>query len=66
MAEGLLKQLHGNRIYVQSAGVFNELEVDGFMVAVAAEIGVDISKHRTRSFDDMEEWGEDILSLIHI
>lgn len=60
MAEGLLKKLHGSRIYVQSAGVFSELEVDGFMVAVAAEIGVDIAKHRTRSFDDMEEWGEDI------
>jgi arsenate reductase len=60
MAEGLLKQFHGSRIYVQSAGVFGELEVDGFMVSVAAEIGVDISKHRTRSFDDMEDWGDDI------
>lgn len=60
MAEGALKQLHGQRVYVQSAGVFHDLEVDGFMVAVAAEIGIDISNHRARSFDDMEEWGEDI------
>jgi arsenate reductase len=30
------------------------------MVAVAAEIGVDISRHRVRSFDDMESWGDDI------
>ncbi len=60
MAEGILKQLHGQRIFVQSAGVFNDLEVDGFMVAVADEIGIDISKHRSRSFGDMEEWGDDI------
>lgn len=60
MAEGILKQLHGQRIFVQSAGVFNDLEVDGFMVAVAYEIRIDISKHRSRSFSDMEEWGDDI------
>lgn len=60
MAEGALKMRHGRRIYVQSAGVYNDLEVDGFMVSVAAEIGIDISSHRSRSFDDMEAWGEDI------
>ena len=60
MAEGILKRLHGQRVFVQSAGVFNDLEVDGFMVAVAEEIGIDISKHRARSFADMEDWGDDI------
>lgn len=60
MAEGILKKLHGQRVFVQSAGVFNDLEVDGFMVAVAAEIEIDISKHKARSFADMEEWGDDI------
>ena len=60
MAEGLLKHSHGNRIYVQSAGVMGDMEVDGFMVAVAAEVGIDISRHRTRSFEDMENWGEEI------
>ena len=60
MAEGILKKLHGQRVFVQSAGVFNDLEVDGFMVAVAEEIGIDISKHRARSFADMEDWGDDI------
>ena len=55
-----MKHFHGRRVYVQSAGVFNDLEVDGFMVAVAEEVGIDISRHRARSFDDMEEWGEDI------
>lgn len=60
MAEGIMKQLHGQRVFVQSAGVFNDLEVDGFMVSVAQEIGIDISKHRSRSFSDMEDWGDDI------
>lgn len=60
MAEGLLKHRHGRRVFVQSAGVFSELEVDGFMIAVAAEIGIDISAHRARSFDQMQDWGDDI------
>lgn len=55
-----MKALHGRQVFVQSAGVFSEIEVDGFMVAVAAEIGIDISRHRVRSFDDMKSWGDDI------
>ncbi len=38
MAEAIAKKFYGKRIYVQSAGVKNELEVDGFSVAVCAEI----------------------------
>ena len=60
MAEGLMKQLHGTRIFVQSAGVRGDMEVDGFMIAVAAELGIDITRHRTRSFEQMEDWGDDI------
>jgi len=60
MAEGYMKLLHGARVFVQSAGVWGGLEVDGFMVAVAREVGVDISRHRSRTFDEMEAWGEDI------
>ena len=60
LAEGIMKRLHGHRVFVQSAGVFNDLEVDGFMVAVAREIDVDISRHRARSLSEMEEWGDDI------
>ena len=55
-----MKKLHGHRIYVQSAGVRHELEVDGFAVAVCQEIGVELTRHRTRSFQDMEEWGDQI------
>ena len=55
-----MKQLHGQTVFVQSAGVNDHLEIDGFMISVAAEIGIDISNHRARSFADMEEWGDDI------
>ncbi|MFQ5563137.1 MAG: low molecular weight phosphatase family protein [Parvularculaceae bacterium] len=57
-----MKKLHGERVFVQSAGVHHDLDVDPFMVAVAAELDVDISRHRTKSFDEMEEWGDDMAS----
>ena len=55
-----MKKFYGNRIYVQSAGVKNELDIDGFSVAVCAEVGVALGRHRTRSFADMEQWGDRI------
>jgi protein-tyrosine-phosphatase len=63
MAEGIMKKLYGTATYVQSAGVKGELEVDGFAIAVCQEIGVELSRHRTRSFDQMEEWGDDLSSF---
>lgn len=60
MAEGIMKKYYGARIYVQSAGVRNDLEIDGFSVAVCAEIGVHLERHRSRSFQDMEQWGDRI------
>lgn len=55
-----MKQFHGHRAYVQSAGVKHELEIDGFAVAVCAELGVELERHRVRSFDEMEQWGDDL------
>jgi len=60
MAEGILKKHAGTSIYVQSAGVRHELEIDGFSVAVCKEIGVELTRHQARSFEEMEEWGDDI------
>ncbi len=63
MAEGLLKHFLGHRVYVDSCGVRTS-DVDGFAVAVMEEIGIDISKHRPKSFDDLEDTSFDlILSL---
>ncbi len=60
MAEGMMKKYYGTRIFVQSVGVRSDHEIDGFSVAVCAEIGIDISNHKCRSFDEMEDWGDDI------
>ncbi len=60
MAEGLLKKLYGQAAYVQSAGVRNDLEIDGFAVAVCQEVGVELSRHRSRSFEEMQQWGDDL------
>lgn len=60
MAEGIMKQLFGTRIFVQSAGVRHEREIDGFSIAVCEELGIKLEEHRTRSFEEMEEWGDQI------
>ena len=62
MAEGLMKKFYPGAVYVQSAGVHSDLEVDGFSVAVCDEIGVELHRHRARSFDDLKDWGDDISS----
>lgn len=55
-----MKKFYGQSAYVQSAGVHNDLEVDGFAVAVCEELGVELSRHRSRSFDEMQQWGDDL------
>ena len=55
MAAGLCKQLFGSRIYVGSAGV-RKGELDPFAVAAMEEIGLDISRHKPMTFEELEEW----------
>jgi protein-tyrosine-phosphatase len=63
MAEGLMKKFYGHETYVQSAGVKGDMEIDGFAITVCAELEVELSRHRTRSFDQMEQWGDDLSSF---
>lgn len=58
-----MKKLYGRAAYVQSAGVRGDREVDGFAVAVCAEAGIELSRHRTRSVDEMRQWGDDLSSF---
>jgi protein-tyrosine-phosphatase len=60
MAEGILKHLHGHRIYVDSAGV-RQGEIDGFVIEVMDEIGIEISKHNSKTFDDLEDDSFDVV-----
>ncbi len=58
-----MKKHYGQQAYVQSAGVKGDMEIDGFAITVCEELGVELSRHRTRSFDQMEEWGDDLSSF---
>ena len=60
MAEALMKKFYGQRAYVQSAGVRNDMEIDGFSISVCREIGVELARHRSRSFDEMRKLGDDL------
>lgn len=60
IAEGMMKKFYGRAAYVQSAGVRNDMEIDGFAIAVCNEIGIEIANHRSRSFDEMKNWGDDL------
>ena len=58
-----MKKFYGQGTYVQSVGVHNDLEIDGFSVAVCHEMDVELARHRSRSFDEMEQWGDDLSSF---
>ncbi|MEE9387584.1 MAG: low molecular weight phosphatase family protein [Paracoccaceae bacterium] len=60
MAEGLMKKYYGQATYIQSAGVRNDLEIDGFAIAVCQELGIELSRHRSRTFEEMQQWGDDL------
>ena len=63
IAEGLAKLYYGKKIFIQSAGILNDFEIDGFAISVCEEIGVKLAKHRPRSFLDMDQWGDRIDSF---
>jgi protein-tyrosine-phosphatase len=55
MAEALAKHFFGKSIYVQSAGA-RKGEFDGFAQAVLDEIGIDLTRHKPKSVEELEEW----------
>ena len=64
MAEGLMKLFHGRRVYVQSAGVRGGGEPDPFAVAAMDEVGVDLSRHAPKSFDELaDDYFDVVISL---
>ena len=54
MAAALLQQLFGQTVYVGSAGV-QKGELDPFAVAVMEEIGIDIARHKSMTFEEIED-----------
>src|SRR5215510_3197540 len=60
IAEGLFKLLYKRRVFVDSVGV-RAGELDPFAVAVMDEIGIDISRHRSKSFDNLDDTSFDVI-----
>jgi protein-tyrosine-phosphatase len=60
MAEGLLKHLLGHRIYVDSVGVRPD-EIDPFVIEVMDELGIDLSNHRGKDFEGLEDTSYDLI-----
>lgn len=57
-----MKMHIGSKIYVQSAGVASDRDIDGFSISVCSELGIELTKHTVRSFEDLEDWGDDLES----
>jgi protein-tyrosine-phosphatase len=55
MAAGLFKRTMGQAFYVSSAGV-RKGDLDPFAVAALDEVGIDISRHRPTTFEELEDW----------
>ena len=59
MAELLLKR-HAGRIYVDSAGV-DEAPLDPMAVEVMAELGLDMRRHKAKTFEDLADTSFDLI-----
>ena len=60
MAEAILKHFHGHHVYVDSVGA-RRGELDGFAVAAMDEMGIDLSRHKPKTFDDLEDTSYDMV-----
>lgn len=52
-------RLYHRGIFVQSVGV-KRREMDGFTVAVMAEKGIDLSKHKPRTLEELDDMSFDV------
>ncbi len=61
MAAALMRHLLGHRVYVDSVGVRSDEEVDPFVVTVLDEMGIDVSQHHAKTFEDLEDSSFDLI-----
>ena len=69
MAESLLKHIAGTRIFVDSCGLKratfdpdeDDMEVDPLAAEVMKELGVDLTRHRCKTFGDLEDDSFDLV-----
>jgi protein-tyrosine-phosphatase len=60
MAVAMLRHLTRGRLYIESAGV-RAGELDPLAVEVMDEIGLEITKHKPRRFEDLEDGSFDLV-----
>ncbi|MEO1207736.1 MAG: low molecular weight phosphatase family protein [Pseudomonadota bacterium] len=60
MAEALMQHLLGRRVYVASGGV-RAGELDPFATSVMNELGIDISKHKPHTLEDLHDTSFDLV-----
>ncbi len=60
MAAAILRHLLGKFVYVDSVGV-RPGELDPMAVAVMDELGIDMSHHRPKSFENLEDSSFDLI-----
>src|SRR3546814_10397406 len=62
MAEAIMKHLLGHRVFVDSVGVLTaDAGVDPFAIAAMAELGLDIARHRPKTFDELGDASIDVI-----
>lgn len=54
MAASLMRHYYGHKVFTASCGVYAG-ELDPFAIAVMGDLGIDISRHRPITFDDMPD-----------
>jgi protein-tyrosine-phosphatase len=60
MAEAIARHYFGRGIRFESAGL-KHAEPNGFAIAAMAEIGMDISRHKPKTFEDLEDAKYDLI-----
>jgi protein-tyrosine-phosphatase len=61
MARALMARLYGSRLFVESCGLRRVAEPDPFVIEVMDEAGLDLSAHRPKTFDDLEDSSFDLV-----
>ena len=62
MALGLMQLRFAKRIWVDSCGArLGDREPDPFMLAVMDELGADLTRHRAKTFDELEDLNFDLI-----
>lgn len=62
IAECLAKDICGDRVFIDSIGIQEELlEINPFAVSVLEEAGLDLSNHRAKHFEDLNDTSFDLI-----